>query len=84
MAKTKVKPPEPGAYRRTRPNVQVRSEKRLTLTPWETTAITGIGISRTYQLLRSGEMPALHIAKRFYIPHAALLKWLETAGGKIA
>lgn len=83
MAKTMVKPTAKRAYERTRRHVKVRLEKRLTLFPRETTEITGIGISRSYQLLRSGEIPSIHIAKFSYIPHAALLKRLETAGGKI-
>jgi hypothetical protein len=79
-----VKPTAKRAYERTRRKVIVRSEKRLTLSPRETAEITGIGITRTYQLLRSGEIPSIYIAKCSYVPHAALLKWLETAGGKIA
>jgi excisionase family DNA binding protein len=84
MPKPKPQPPQKRAYERTRPNVKVRSEKRLTLSPRESTEITGIGLNRTYELLRSGEMPAIQVANRFYIPEAALLKWLASAGGKVA
>jgi excisionase family DNA binding protein len=72
------------AYRRTRPNVKVHSRKRATLSPRETTEITGIGLNRTYELLREGKMPAIVVKNRFYIPRTALLKWLEAAGGKVA
>ena len=68
------------AYKRARPNVKVRSEQRMTLSPRESTEITGIGLNRTYELLRKGEMPAIAVANRFYIPRAALLKWLENCG----
>lgn len=72
------------AYRRSRPNIKAQSRKRLTLSPRETTEFTGIGMNRTYELLRSGVMPAIVTGNRFYIPKAALMKWLESAGGKVA
>jgi excisionase family DNA binding protein len=78
------KPAPKGKYRRTRPNIKARSKKRVTLSPRETTEITGIGMNRTYELLRSGVMPAIVTGNRFYIPRTALLKWLESAGGKVA
>jgi excisionase family DNA binding protein len=78
MAQTKRR-----EYKRSRPNVKARSKKRVTLSPRESTEITGIGLNRTYELLRDGKMPAIVVANRFYIPQAALMRWLESAGGKI-
>ena len=80
----KPTPAKKREYKRTRPNVKARSKKRVTLSPRETTEITGIGLNRTYELLREGKMPAIVVANRFYIPQAALLKWLESAGGNVA
>jgi excisionase family DNA binding protein len=53
---------------------------RLTLTPRESVNLTRFGLNHTYELLRSGEMPAIRVGKRFFIPKSALLKWLESAG----
>jgi excisionase family DNA binding protein len=64
-------PPKKAAHQRTR---------RVTLSPRESTEITGIGLSNTYELLRSGRMPAIRVGNRFYIPRVALEKWLESAG----
>jgi hypothetical protein len=54
--------------------------QRATLTPDKSRAITGFGLSRTYDLLRRGVMPAIVIGHRFYIPHTALLRWLDACG----
>jgi hypothetical protein len=54
----------------------------LTLTPRETVKFTRFGINRTYELLRTGQMPCFQIGKRFFVPKAALIKWLESAGGR--
>ena len=34
------------------------------------------------KLLKRGEMPAIQVGKRFFIPRTALLKWLENAGSR--
>jgi excisionase family DNA binding protein len=65
-----------------RHNQQAEIRDRLTLTPRETVKLTGIGVNHTYALLRSGRMPSIRVGKRFFIPRAALLKWLEAAGSK--
>jgi excisionase family DNA binding protein len=54
----------------------------LTLTPRESVKLTRFGLNHTYELLRSGEIPAIRVGKRFFIPKSALLKWLESAGSK--
>jgi excisionase family DNA binding protein len=71
-------------YRRLKPNTKRISPDRATLSPVESTQITGFGVTRTYQMLHSGEMPCIKVGSRFYIPRAALLQWLATAGGKVA
>jgi excisionase family DNA binding protein len=61
----------------------MRNDKdRVTLKPHETMAITGFGRSYTYALLRKGVMPSIKVGKRFFVPRAALLHWLESCGGK--
>jgi excisionase family DNA binding protein len=75
MAKTKR------AYQRQRPNVKVASAKRQTLTPVEAAEITGIGITRTREMLKARRMPGILVGRRFYVPKAALMRWLETCGG---
>ncbi len=53
---------------------------KATLTPNESTLITGFGIQSTYSMLRRGELPNIKVGKRFFIPRSALLKWLEGCG----
>lgn len=43
----------------------------------EAAKMIGISINRAYELVRSGEMPAKHVGKRWLVPLAALEKWLE-------
>jgi excisionase family DNA binding protein len=57
-------------------------QDRLTLTPRESVKLTRFGLNYTYLLLKSGEMPAIRVGKRFFIPKAALLRWLESAGSR--
>jgi excisionase family DNA binding protein len=54
----------------------------LTVTPREAAKLTGLGMNYTYALLHAGEMPSIKAGKRFFIPRAALLKWLENCGAK--
>jgi excisionase family DNA binding protein len=60
------------------------SVESATLTPQESRKITRFGTNHTYKLLNDGILPSIKVGNRFFIPRAALLKWLETAGGKIA
>jgi len=55
-----------------------------TLTPRESTKITRFGVNFTYELLKSGELPGIRAGKRWFIPKAALMKWLENCGQKSA
>ena len=65
-----------------RPNKHAEIKDRLTLTPRESVKLTRFGLNHTYELLKSGEMPAIRVGKRFFIPKSALLRWLENAGSK--
>ena len=53
-----------------------------TLTPLQSTKITGFGVTETYRLLKSGEMPCIKNGRIFRIPRYALMKWLETRTGR--
>jgi excisionase family DNA binding protein len=66
----------------TKPNKDAFKRDKLTLTPRESVRITGFGVNHTYALLKSGEMPSIRVGKKFYIPKAALQKWLENCGGE--
>jgi len=61
-------------------NVKVLSDSVLTVDPKRSTAITGFGLTQTYDLLRNGIMPSIVIGRRYYIPKAALLRWLDNCG----
>ena len=61
-----------------------QTSEAATLTPNETRRITRFGLNHTYRLLRSGEMPAIKVGARFFVPRSALLKWLESCGKSAA
>jgi excisionase family DNA binding protein len=61
---------------------QPNNGDHLTVTPREAAKLTGFGMNYTYSLLHSGEMPSIKAGKKFFIPKAALLKWLEDCGRK--
>jgi excisionase family DNA binding protein len=56
------------------------SSDRLTLRPKETTAITGLSVGATYQLLESGAMPSIRVGKKYLVPRAALVEWVNNCG----
>jgi excisionase family DNA binding protein len=87
VATTTTRAPEsPGAARRPKQVIrQARnpSPERATLTPLESTKVTGFGVQATYKLLRQQSMPSIKVGMRFFIPRVALLRWLEeNASGK--
>ncbi len=49
--------------------------KRETLSVIDAAQVLGIGRSRTYQAVRSGELPARKLGKRWLIPRVALDRW---------
>jgi excisionase family DNA binding protein len=46
--------------------------------------ITGFGTAMTYRLLRENKMPHIRDGKKIYIPISALMRWLDSCGGKVA
>jgi len=61
-----------------------KATEKVTLSPRESTKITGFGITQTYSLLKDGSMPNIKVGKKFYIPVNALHAWLDSCGGKVA
>lgn len=53
---------------------------QITLTPLQVAKETGFGINHTYLMLRDGRLPSIRVGKRFFIPRAALNRWLESCG----
>jgi excisionase family DNA binding protein len=54
----------------------------LTLTPIESTKLTRFGVTATYKMLRAGTLPHIKVGSRFFIPRAALEKWMANCGGE--
>lgn len=50
---------------------------RLTVTVEEAAGLLGIGRNLAYQLVRSGQIPALRLGARWVIPRRSLELWLE-------
>jgi excisionase family DNA binding protein len=65
-------------------NVKTGTSEKLTLRPRETCRLTGFGVTQTYRMLKNGTMPSIRVGKQFYIPKAALVKWLESCGERVA
>lgn len=51
--------------------------QRLLLRPEEVAAILGLGRSTIYELLRTGELSAVHIGRATRIPARDLDRWIE-------
>lgn len=50
--------------------------ERLLLRPAEVTEILGMGRSRIYEMLATGELPSLRIGRCIRIPSDALKQWI--------
>jgi len=74
---------EERAQRKKQPRKKLHSPKCVTLSPREAAEIAGLGITRTYRLLRQGIMPSIPDpdGRGFRIPKSALLRWLDSCGG---
>jgi excisionase family DNA binding protein len=59
---------------------KARKNRKATLTPHQVAAECGFGINATYTMLRNGQLPSIRVQNRFFVPRAALEKWLETCG----
>jgi excisionase family DNA binding protein len=72
--------------RKKQPRKRLHSPKCVTLSPREAAEIAGLGITRTYRLLRQGIMPSIPDpdGRGFRIPKSALLRWLDGCGGRPA
>jgi len=64
-----------------RNTIRHQTEECATLTPYQSTEITGFGVQATYKMLRAGTIPSIRSGKRFFIPRKALENWLESCGG---
>jgi excisionase family DNA binding protein len=55
-----------------------------TLSPRQAAQVAGLGLTRTYRLLRTGIMPSIPdpIGRGFRIPKNALLRWLDSCRGQ--
>jgi excisionase family DNA binding protein len=55
---------------------------RLLVRPTEAAEILGLGRSKVYELLASGELPSVRIGKSIRVPLEALRQWVDarTAG----
>ena len=58
--------------------------ERATLTPLESTKVTGFGVQATYKMLRAGRIPHIKVGMRFYIPRASLLRWMEASAEQVS
>ena len=50
--------------------------ERLLLKPAEVTEVLGIGRSRIYEMLATGELPSIRIGRCIRIPAGALREWV--------
>jgi excisionase family DNA binding protein len=64
------------------PRRKWHSPKCVTLSPREAAELCGLGLTRTYRLLRQGIMPSIPDpeGKGYRIPRNALLRWLDSCG----
>jgi excisionase family DNA binding protein len=59
-----------------------RKDKK-TLTAQQVSRECGFGLAHTYQMLADGVIPSIRVGNRYYVPRAALERWLESCGGKV-
>ena len=52
-------------------------EGRLLMRPKEVAESLGIGLSKTYELLASGELPSIRVGRSIRIPVAELHDWVR-------
>ncbi len=56
----------------------------MLLTPREVEAELRLGRTRTYQLLRSGEIPSLRVGRAIRVPRAALERWISDRSTRVS
>ena len=52
-------------------------EDKILMRPRETAEALGIGLSKTYQLLATGELPSIRVGRNIRIPVDALKAWIQ-------
>lgn len=55
--------------------------EKMLLKPSEAAEILGIGRTRTYEMLASGELPSIRMGRSIRVPVAALKRWVEERQG---
>jgi excisionase family DNA binding protein len=55
-------------------------QKTETLTPRGVARECGFGVTNTYKMLADGTLPSIRVGNRFFIPRAALERWLASCG----
>ena len=68
----------------TKRKIKQASAQRATMTPLESTEVTGFGVQATYRMLRAGTMPHIRVGMRFFIPRNALMRWLDASAEPLA
>lgn len=51
--------------------------EKILLKPVEAAEVLGIGRTRTYELLATGELPSVRIGRSIRVPVVALNRWVE-------
>lgn len=51
--------------------------KRIALSVEEAAATLGLSVTRAYQLVRCGQLPAKKVGKRWLVPIKALEEWIN-------
>jgi excisionase family DNA binding protein len=71
--------------RKKHPRKKFHSANCLTLSPKQAAEIAGLGLARTYRLLRQGIMPSIPDpdGKGYRIPKNALIRWLDNCQGQV-
>ena len=54
--------------------------ERLLLRPAEAAELIGIGRSKTYELIRAGELPSVRLGNSLRVPLRDLQAWVERLG----
>ena len=54
--------------------------ERLLLKPAEAAELIGLGRSKTYELIRTGELPSVRLGKSLRVPLRELQAWVERLG----
>ncbi len=56
---------------------EVPLAQRLLVRPEEAASLLGLGRSTIYELLRTGELPVVHVGRAARIPMRELRRWIE-------